>query len=137
MPRNTSFAISKAGSKKSPARPHGGFANGKQASRNAFSKFAHLRYPQLGPPKGQLPPFTGSNGVLLAPTVDYGQYFTNFSATGAFTVGAGLASGLSIDADTGVISGTPTTQALTTVTLTVTDDLGGSVSVDFDHTIVV
>ena len=123
----------KAGSPKAPKRIGGGFSR----NRNHPTKQVHLRYHQLGPPNGQLPPFSGANTVLLDPTVDYGQYFTNFAATGAFTVGAGLATGLSIDADTGVITGTPTTQAITTVTLTVTDDIGGSISADFDHTIVV
>lgn len=132
MPRGTTYDRSKPGSRKPPVRPYGGF---KSAGGVSFSKSVHLRYPQLGPPKGQLPPFSGTNAVLLVP-VDYGQYFTNFSATGAFTLGAGLATGLSIDADTGIITGTPSTQGLTTVTLTVTGDDGAAVSIDFDHIIV-
>ena len=124
----------KAGSSKAPNRVSGG-----QSSRpgRQFSQFAHLRFHQLGPPNGQLPPFTGSNLVVLSPVVDYGQFFTRFKATGAFSVGAGLATGLSLDVDTGIISGTPQTQVLTTVTLTVTDDFGSNVTIDFDHTIVV
>jgi hypothetical protein len=81
-----------------------------------------------------LPPFTFGNGSPITP-VDYGRLFSRFSDTGAFSVGAGLEAGLSLDADTGIITGTPGAQALTTVTLTVTDDFGSSIDFDFDHTI--
>jgi len=133
----TSKSISRAGSARPPARVYGGFKNTSGAgTRTAFSKLVHLKFPQLGPPKGQLPPFNGTNLVALTP-VDYGRFFANALATGAFSVGAGLATGLSIDVDTGIISGTPTTQVLTTVVLTVLGDHGSTTSVSFDHTIVV
>lgn len=133
MAHKTTAAQAIAGSNLAPNRPGGGFnARGKIQ----FSKFAHIRHPPLGPPKGQLPPFFGANTVLITP-VNYGRLFSRFSATGAFSVGAGLATGLSLDVDTGIITGTPTTQVLTTVTLTVTDDFGSSIDFDFDHTIVV
>ena len=73
----------RAGSSANPKRPGGGFF---PRGKVQFSKFAHIRFPPLGPPKGQLTPFTGTNAVLLDP-VDYGRLFSRFSPTGAFSVG--------------------------------------------------
>ncbi len=121
----------KAGSSASPRRAGGGFSKKGVGHQNTV----HLKRPQSGPPNGQLTPFSGTNSVPITP-VDYGKEFAgSILATGAFAVGAGLATGLSLDVDTGIITGTPSTQVLTTVTLTITDDFGQSIDVDFDHTI--
>jgi len=63
--------------------------------------------------------FTGVVGTVLSQTATFGQ--TNFSATPTFTISPTLPAGLSIDATTGVISGTPSvTAAQATYTVTAT-----------------
>ena len=76
---------------------------------------------------------TATSGSAIT-ALDVGATDTSPTATVGYTA-TGLPPGLSIDADSGSVSGTPTTAGSYTVTVTATDDSGASTSVSFGWTI--
>lgn len=95
-----------------------------QKARPPFHDVIHLRQPSVftaAPAISYETPVTLTVGVptTLMPTVH------GYVPTGGFAVSAGaLPGGLSISADTGVISGTPTTSEVQTPTVTATNSYG-------------
>lgn len=83
---------------------------------------------------GPIPSFTGTVGIAFAaqsPTL--ASYFTGLSIV--YTVSTALPTGLSIDSDTGVISGTPSVTASWSGTVIATNSGGSQASNSFGITI--